>query len=245
MIGGVYRLKYHLAKIQGHEVGICPISSPELVVKATKALEDYAEKKKYAEAKKKEITSRSKSSTHTLGAMGVESSEIHSSQFVMPTTTSPFFVPRSTPSAQPSIGSMFKKKEKEEADKIVGRCLLWSDTPFNFARNPFYVSMFEVVAIVGPGYKHPTYEELRGPILQNEKANCTQRLQELRDSWQFTGCTVMSDGWTNGKGRTLLNFLIHCPMETMFMKYVDASAHVKDAALLYDLLDGFIQEVGP
>jgi hypothetical protein len=31
----------------------------------------------------------------------------------------------------------------------------------------------------------------------------------------------------------------------MFMKSVDASANVKDVALLCDLLDGFIQEVGP
>jgi hypothetical protein len=31
----------------------------------------------------------------------------------------------------------------------------------------------------------------------------------------------------------------------MFLKSVDASAHVKDAGLLCDLLDGLIQEVGP
>jgi hypothetical protein len=55
----------------------------------------------------------------------------------------------------------------------------------------------------------------------------------------------MSDGWTDGKGRTLLNFLVHCPRGTMFLKSVDASTHVKDATLLCDLLDGFIQEVGP
>jgi hypothetical protein len=162
----------------------------------------------------------------------------------MPTPTSPFFVPRSTPDAQLSIRSMLKIRKKEEADKIVRRCLLWSDIPLNFVSNPFYVSMFKVVVVVGLGYKPPTYEELRGPIFQNEKVDCTQRLQELRDSWEFTGCTAMSDGWTDGKGRTLLNFLVHCPRGTMFMKSVDASAHVKDAALLCDLLDGFIQEVG-
>jgi hypothetical protein len=184
MFGGVYRLKYHLAKI-GNEVEICTESSEELVAKATKAIEEYSTNKKYTEAKKNEMASRSRSrgSTHTLGAMGVESSEIHSSQSVMPTTTSSYFMPRTTPSAQPSIKSMLKKKEKEEANKLVGRCLLWSDIPFNFARNPFYVSMFEAASIVGSGYKPPTYEELRGPILQNEKADCTQRLQELRDSW--------------------------------------------------------------
>jgi hypothetical protein len=153
MTDGVYKLKYHLTKIPGHEVGICPNSSPELIVKATKALEEYAENKKYTKSKKKEMASRSKSSTHTLGAVGVGSSEIHSSQSVVPTATSPFFVPRSTPDAQSSIRSMLKIKEKEETNKIVGKCLLWSDIPFNFAKNPFYVSMFEVIAIVGPGYK--------------------------------------------------------------------------------------------
>ena len=53
MSGGVYRLKYHLVKIPGNEVEICPSSSPKLVAKATKAIEEYAENKKYTEAKKK------------------------------------------------------------------------------------------------------------------------------------------------------------------------------------------------
>jgi hypothetical protein len=73
---------------------------------------------------------------------------------------------------------------------------------------------------------------LGGPILQNENVNFTQRLQELRYSWEFTRCTMMTNGWTDGKGRTLLNFLVHCPRGTMFLKSVDASAHVKDATLL-------------
>jgi hypothetical protein len=81
MFGGVYRLKYHLAKILGNEVGICTKSSEELVAKATKAIEEYSTNKQYTEAKKKEMASRSRSrgSTHTHGVMGVESSEIHSS----------------------------------------------------------------------------------------------------------------------------------------------------------------------
>jgi hypothetical protein len=149
MFGGVYRLKYHLAKIPGNEVGICTEASEELVAKATKALEEYSTNKQYTEAKKKEMASRSKSrgSTHTHGAMGVESSEIHSSQSVNPIATSSYFMPRTTPGAQPSIKSMLKKKEKEEADKLVGRCLLWSDIPFNFSRSPFYLSMFEAASV--------------------------------------------------------------------------------------------------
>lgn len=54
----------------------------------------------------------------------------------------------------------------------------------------------------------------------------------------------MSDGWTDRKGSTLLNFLVHCPKGTMFINSVDASEHIKDAATICELLDGFIQEIG-
>eukprot|EP00253_Pinus_taeda_P015721 PITA_15721 len=105
--------------------------------------------------------------------------------------------------------------------------------------------MFDVVAVVGLGYKAPIFAELRGPLLQDEKTDCTARLAEFRASWEHTRCTIMSDGWTDQKGRTLLNFLVSCPKRTMFMKSVDASAHIKDARTLCELLDIFIQEVGP
>jgi hypothetical protein len=68
-----------------------------------------------------------------------------------PSSTSSYFVMRSTPGGQPSIQSLIKKKETEEADKLVAKCFLWSDIPFNIANNPFYHPMFEVVAIVGQG----------------------------------------------------------------------------------------------
>ena len=54
----------------------------------------------------------------------------------------------------------------------------------------------------------------------------------------------MSDGWTDRKGRSLLNFLVHCPRGTMFIKSMDASTNVKDATLLCELMDAFIQEIG-
>jgi hypothetical protein len=105
--------------------------------------------------------------------------------------------------------------------------------------------MFKFVAIVVPGYRSPSYHDLRGCLLQGEKAHCTQRLAQLRETWKITECTVMSDGWSDGKGKSILNFLVNCPKGTMFIKSVDASAHAKYAQLLCELLDGFIQEIGP
>jgi hypothetical protein len=199
-MGGITWLKYHLARIPGHEVDICPKSTPKIMHIANKALEDLGLTRDYNKAKKAQFA--------RTGGISEEGSSAAS----IPPSTSSYFVSRTTPSAQPSIKSMVKQKEKEEADKLVGKCLLWSDIPFNIAKNnPFYQPMFDAVAVVGPGYKAPTYEELRGPILQNEKIDCASRLEELKASWEITGCTVMSDGWTDQKGRTLLNFLVNFP----------------------------------
>lgn len=75
-----------------------------------------------------------------------------SSTMANPSTTSSSFVPRTTPDAQHSIRSVLKRKEKVQANKLVGSCFLWSNVPFSIAKNnPFYQLMFDVVAIIGLG----------------------------------------------------------------------------------------------
>jgi hypothetical protein len=85
---------------------------------------------------------------------------------------------------------------------------------------------------------------LQGPILQKEKAKINTRLEDLRKLWEATRCMVMSNGWMDGKGRALLNFLVHFPRSTLFIKSIDASAQVKNKASLFELLDEFVQKVG-
>jgi hypothetical protein len=92
-----------------------------------------------------------------------------------PSTSSPFFVPWSVPRGKPSLRSIVKTIEKEEANKIVARCFLHNNIPFNIAKkNPFYHSKFEAATIVGSEYKGPYYNDLIGPLLQGEKADCTK-----------------------------------------------------------------------
>jgi len=54
----------------------------------------------------------------------------------------------------------------------------------------------------------------------------------------------MFNGWTDGKSRTILNCLIVCPKGIMFLKSIDASDQVKDAQLLFRLLNEVVMEVG-
>ena len=83
--------------------------------------------------------------------------------------------------SQPSIKSIIKKSEKVEADRVMGRCLYWSHLPLSIVKNnPFWQLMCDAIAVVGPGYKSATFEELRGPILQAEKMDIDARLVEFK-----------------------------------------------------------------
>eukprot|EP00253_Pinus_taeda_P004477 PITA_04477 len=243
MSGGINKLKFHLGQIPGQNIELCTKPSPEIIRQAIQSLMDKEDGKDTRAALRNQLVGGSRVGGPESGSASTAASP--SSPMGTHPSISSFFVPRTIAGSQARIKSSMKKKEKAEADKLVSRCLLWSDVPFNIAKtNPFYQPMFDVVAVVGPGYKAPTFAELRGPLLQNEKTECIARLAEFKASWEYIGCTVMSDGWTDQKGRTLLNFLVSCPKGTMFMKSVDASAHIKDARLLCELLDLFIQEVG-
>ena len=77
---------------------------------------------------------------------------------------------------------MLKKNEKKQANKLLGKFLLWSDIPFSVARNnPFFQPVVDVIAIVGPRYNIPSYDDFRG---NNTNAEIIRRairsLEELK-----------------------------------------------------------------
>jgi hypothetical protein len=155
-----------------------------------------------------------------------------------------FFLPRTIPGSQPTIDAKWKKIEKEVAWECIARWWYDADIPFNAAKSVYYQPMLDVVASCGSGFKGPGYEDIRGNLLKNEVERVKEYLTEFKESWSKTGCTIMSDGWTDQRSRTILNFLIACPKGTMFLKSVDASDQVKDANLLFRLLDEVVEEVG-
>jgi hypothetical protein len=61
-------------------------------------------------------------------------------------------------------------------------------------------------------------------------------------AWKHYGCTLMSDGWSDRKGRH--NFLVNSPEGTYFLESVDASSEVHDAFMLADLLEKKVEEIG-
>ncbi|XP_026410954.1 uncharacterized protein LOC113306206 [Papaver somniferum] len=66
----------------------------------------------------------------------------------------------------------------------------------------------------------------------------------FREHWKRFGCSIMSDGWTDGKKRHLINFLVNCPKASVFLKFVDASNRTNDADFIRKLVKEVIADVG-
>jgi len=55
---------------------------------------------------------------------------------------------------------------------------------------------------------HPIISRVK--YLKEEVKNTSLALQAHKDEWDNTGCTIMTDGWT-GKKRRTINFLENIP----------------------------------
>ncbi|CAI0406309.1 unnamed protein product [Linum tenue] len=58
------------------------------------------------------------------------------------------------------------------------------------------------------------------------------------------GCTIMSDGWTDKKRRSLCNFLVNSPRGTVFLESKDTSKFSKTAEKVFEMLDAIVEKVG-
>ncbi|KAM0840273.1 hypothetical protein ACQ4PT_059783 [Festuca glaucescens] len=77
---------------------------------------------------------------------------------------------------------------------------------------------------------------------------CVKETQLLRvkheTAWKQYDYTLMSDGWSNRRGRHLINLLVNSPEGTYFLESVDASIECQDARMIADLLEKRIEDVG-
>ncbi|KAL0919159.1 hypothetical protein M5K25_011233 [Dendrobium thyrsiflorum] len=104
--------------------------------------------------------------------------------------------------------------------------------------------MMPAAGLYGRGLKAPSMYELRTWILKEELHNTEQSIEEIKQTWSETGVTIMSDGWSDMKSRSLINILVNNPYGTVFLRSVEASDEVKNADFLFNLLDGVVKEIG-
>ncbi|XP_057856565.2 uncharacterized protein LOC131065967 isoform X2 [Cryptomeria japonica] len=285
--GGIYRLKYHIAGVRGHDADPCTKAVTEAVRDCYVMVEEIERKRKEKEdltviGRHAPLGTRTQlgcvggpsslpsyrpthfATTHASGSASISASASASASAPshVPSTGSgsgnvsigprirksrldTFFAPRTTPGSQQSLESMGWNKEVHDAAKMaVGRFWIYGSIPFFTARSPYWQEMVDALTICGAGFKAPSEIDLSGPILTELVNDVKKELGDQRQIWSTKGCTIMTDGWTDRRNRTLLNFLVSSTGGTVFIKSIDASAHCKNATYLCEQIEEVINEVG-
>ncbi|KAH9686850.1 BED-type domain-containing protein [Citrus sinensis] len=152
--------------------------------------------------------------------------------------------PAATVVAQPLRQSFASQESIYEADMAVARFMYDAGLQFTAANSYFFQQMADAIAAVGPGYRMPSYHALRNKLLNRVVQDAGAYCDELKKTWEVTGCSVLVDRWTERAARTVINFFVYCPKGIMFLKSVDASGITKSAEALSNLFDSVVQEVG-
>ncbi|KAF0895686.1 hypothetical protein E2562_014305, partial [Oryza meyeriana var. granulata] len=104
--------------------------------------------------------------------------------------------------------------------------------------------MLEAVGDFGRSLKGPSAYEMSSPFLQKAKNKVTDSFKNYKEQRALTGCSLMTDAWTDKKGRGVMNIVVHSAYGVCFLDSVDCSSVKKDGKFIFDLVDKWIEEIG-
>ena len=131
-------------------------------------------------------------------------------------------------------------KDREPVVQSICKFLYGYALPFVLMKSPLFAFMVEKIDEYGRGLKPPSYHEARVTFLKKEVDSVNLILEKYKKEWKKMRCTLMSDK----KNRSLTNFLVNSPSETVFLKSIDTSNMIKDVKKLFELLDSLVEEIG-
>ncbi|XP_065865608.1 uncharacterized protein [Euphorbia lathyris] len=145
---------------------------------------------------------------------------------------------------QTTINEACKKELREKACADIARWFFDAAIPFNAVNYPSFDVMVESIGQYGVGLKPPTMYEVRVPLLNKEVVKVNDEMKSFEEEWAKYGCSIMADGWTDKKQRTLINFLVNSHKGTVFIESVDASDYSKTGEKLFELFDKMVERIG-
>lgn len=134
----------------------------------------------------------------------------------------------------------------ENVDDTVARFLYGVGLNLDVVDSSYFREMVKALGSIGPQYELPSMEQLCGSLLRNEKVRLEKVLAMARESWPYTGCTILCANRLDGSlGCFCVNFFVASPRGVMFLKEVDIiKGDGPDSQFINELATA-ITEVGP
>eukprot|EP00253_Pinus_taeda_P025659 PITA_25659 len=134
---------------------------------------------------------------------------------------------------------------RNDVDSKVYRFLYACGIPFNVLRSPYWHEMVSAINDAPKGYKIPRYDKARTVGLDHEKAKISHSLNRMTSSWTDHGVSIISDGWTNVKGKSLISVLVMSVSGAIFLTAHDYSDNFKTTINIAEALLETIDCIGP
>ena len=122
---------------------------------------------------------------------------------------------------------------------------LFAAIPFNACDNDEFKQMCEAIGQFGAGFQPPSQRDLRETLLEEEYAR-TKSLLEERDAEKMkSGCSIMTDAWSDRKRRSIMNLCTNCAEGSSFISSKEMSDVSHTSEVIFELVDKAIEELGP
>ncbi|GAB2279862.1 hypothetical protein Dimus_039388 [Dionaea muscipula] len=248
MGGGVSRLKKHIAHIRG-DVSQCLKSSKEYQDKCKEAIMEAKTKRLQKQKEDKELRDRvdieereqieedleivgSKKRPHFLGPMDKFTSTINPK------------IPDPTKMKQRVLSDSLFKERTHIVHQYVARWVYESGIPFHVEDNDSFKKLCEAVGQFGSGYQPPSQYLLREPLLKEEVDRTKKSLKNQEEEWALTGCSIMTDAWTDRKRRSIMNLCVNCRHGTTFLSSKEDSEESHTGEYIFAYVDKCIEDIG-
>ena len=118
---------------------------------------------------------------------------------------------------QTTMLEMCKKKDQSVVDKLLTQHVILNNISFDVIQTLPFIRFVQGVAAYGSGYKVPSYSTLRTALIPNSRIEVGEYVSNVKKSWVTTGCTLMSDMWSDMKQRAFINIIAYSPRGAVFM----------------------------
>jgi hypothetical protein len=260
--GGITRIKYHLGKVPKSNVAKCkkvPSDVQQEILEVLAIKSDNKQKK--AEEKEEDRVvvdlSHSEGEEHSdaegnsVIVVKKMSSKGHSGPIdkFCRLTTEEIVAARKgkgvlSEKVQSKISTEKREEKRDRACEYICNFFYDASIPHNVTTLPSFELMLEAIGDFGRGLRGPTPYEMSGKFLQKRKRKVQELVKAHKESWELHGCSVMTDAWTDKRGRGVMNLVVHNAYGVYFLDSVDCSAVKKDGRYIFELVDKCIEEIG-
>ena len=145
---------------------------------------------------------------------------------------------------QSKLSTEKREEKRDRACEYICQFFYEASIPHNTVTLPSFDLMLEAIGDYGRNLRGPSRKEMSGKFLQKRKRRVLDTLKAHKQSWELHGCTVMTDAWTDKRGRGVMNLVVHSAYGVCFLESVDCSAARKDGKYIFELVDKCIEDIG-